>query len=1753
MCLAKITAVPVFIATSLLSTPVLSDIDVDFTTPAPLYELSGAGPDDLVAGDVNNDGSVDIIVSSFGFANSNVSVLLNDGSGDLSDNKGFSLLNGPHGLTLQQMDNDSGGNLDVVVAVQDYFNGNLDGRGPGSGIDIFYGDGAGSFGVDGGLVNSPNVHIDLLEPTDVASADFDGDGINDLAVSRELGGVAVYLGQIDGGTGVLSFTGPVAVGSGGATDILVDDFDGDENWDIATPNAVYFGDGTGGFSDGTVIGGDWAVASGDINGDAYSDIAVLSGTTFGTSLHIKLGNADRSFTDIQTYTDSGTNIDFNDVYIADLNLDGYGDVVLSDGRSHVVRVFVQSCDGLLQAPISIATPLNTPVPVYAGTLNNSDAHPDIITALHNGGETPYAAVFLQTVPVPAAGTMSFCRASYNVSEPDAGFTTQATVVVTRTGGTQGTVSATYSSTGGSATAGSDYSAISGGTVTMADGISRAMFDIDVLGDDVYDPGEEITLALSGTAVVPNPDNANIIILDNDPAPVITLATNNYNVDENAGQVVLTVNRTNASENAVTVDYATANGTAVAGASATTPGADFVTSSGTLTFLPDDTAHTIIVPIVDETDYEADETFTLNLSAFSGGAVAGAFSSATVNIVNDDAQPAGTLQFNNAGFTVSENETVTVYVTRTGGSNGVVSAMYETIDGTAVSNGSTPDFIATSGSVIFADGVSVQPIVISLIDDAVAENSESFTLALTGATGGAQLGSVIESTLSISDNDTAGVTVGAVSGSTSEAGGVASFTVALDSQPIDTVTIPISSEDPGEGTVSAANLIFTAENWSTLQSVVVTGVNDTDVDGDVVYTVKVGEPSSVADEKYNALTDLDTADVSLTNIDDDTVSVAFQLPSSSTVDESSGAHAISVIMKVSSGGSITNPVNVDVIDAGTGSANSTLDYNTFGTQTVTFASGSNHNATQTVVIDVLDDSLYEGNESVNLQLVNPSGAGLVAPSTHVVTLTDDDPADKLQFNPSSYTFDEAAGTVSIVVARTGTINVGSLTATVSAGLAGDTAGDGDYLLNDATVTIGDGLASSTVSMSLVDDASYEGLEFFTVNLNGADVAASNTAARINITDNDPAASFQFEFDTYRVDENTTSGEIILSVTRTGDLESNFTVNYVTGSLSDVAQGGSVDYSSASGLLNFNPQQLTQTITIPIVDDNLYEGDESFTVALNNPSGTAVLGSPALTTVIITDNETPPPAGSLKFEQMSYSVNENVTQIELLVNRVNGSSGNISVDYVTASDSATDGADFSGTSGTLVFDDGDTTPQLISIPILDDSVYEGDELFSVSLNNPQADDPGAASYPTLDSPAVATVTIVENDTAPPAGSMQFEYADYTIGESQALVEVRVTRSNGTAGSIEVDYVSGGGNATVGSDYTGVSGSVFFPDGDNTPKPISVVILDDTRYEGDEYFNLTLLNPRNTQAASQNTPPSLGNITTTTTTITDDELPPQYGSFIIDPSMYNVSEDGGSIDLNVQRIGGSDGTVTVEYATGHVDDTALPGEDYVAIIPATSNLTFVTGETSHLINVDILDDMLYEGPEHFTVYLSNPAGGAQLGSQFEARVSLRDNDPIPADGALQFEYPSSSEKYYIVAEQQNSVELTVIRVGGTGNQASIDFRTEDGNARAGEDYEAQSGQLIFSPGMTSQSIVVGIIDNDVYVGQRSFYVNLSNPVGTDLGSENRALVNIIEDETEAPAPRGKSGRGAVYLEVILLLLIGLKVRARRNRRNSRYYVAL
>lgn len=216
------------------------------------------------------------------------------------------------------------------------------------------------------------------------------------------------------------------------------------------------------------------------------------------------------------------------------------------------------------------------------------------------------------------------------------------------------------------------------------------------------------------------------------------------VEGDAGTVDLefTVTRSNGSTGAVTVDYATSSGSA-------TGTTDFVPTSGTLTFADGETSKTITVTVNGDLIPEANETLTVTLGNATGGATI-TDSQATGTITDNDSPQPGSLSINDVAADEGDSGTTsfTFTVTRSGGDDGAITVDFATANGTALAGS---DYVATSGTLTFADGETSKTVTVAVNGDTANEAAESFFVNLANATGGATIGDA-QGTGTISNDD-----------------------------------------------------------------------------------------------------------------------------------------------------------------------------------------------------------------------------------------------------------------------------------------------------------------------------------------------------------------------------------------------------------------------------------------------------------------------------------------------------------------------------------------------------------------------------------------------------------------------------------------------------------------------------------------------------------------------------------------------------------------------------------------------------------------------------------------------------------------------------------------------------------------------------------------------------------------------------------------------------------------------------------------
>jgi hypothetical protein len=238
-------------------------------------------------------------------------------------------------------------------------------------------------------------------------------------------------------------------------------------------------------------------------------------------------------------------------------------------------------------------------------------------------------------------------------------------------------------------------------------------------------------------------------------PTVAFSSATYSGAEGTNATI-TVTRAGDTAGSSSVNYATSDGTATGGATCGA-GIDYVINSGMLNFAATETSKTFDIELCSDAVAKGDETVNLTLSG-PVNATLGTPAAAVLTITNVNPTAPGVLALSSATYSVGEaGGTLSITVNRTSGTDGTVSVNYGFADGSAIGGaacGGSVDYVNTAGTVNFADGEASRQFDVTICNDSTVEADETFTVALSGATGGATIGSPSSAVVTILDDDTA---------------------------------------------------------------------------------------------------------------------------------------------------------------------------------------------------------------------------------------------------------------------------------------------------------------------------------------------------------------------------------------------------------------------------------------------------------------------------------------------------------------------------------------------------------------------------------------------------------------------------------------------------------------------------------------------------------------------------------------------------------------------------------------------------------------------------------------------------------------------------------------------------------------------------------------------------------------------------------------------------------------------------------------
>jgi hypothetical protein len=885
------------------------------------------------------------------------------------------------------------------------------------------------------------------------------------------------------------------------------------------------------------------------------------------------------------------------------------------------------------------------------------------------------------------------------------------------------------------------------------------------------------------------------------------------------------------------------------------------------------------------------------------------------------------------------------------------------------------------------------------------------------------------------------------------GMTAAITVTRSGATSTAVTVDYVATDPFvEGSLASGTLIFPA--GTTSQKFNVPTFGDLSPDADRVIALQLTNPTNGA-----TLGARSTANLIVLN-DDSTFS--FSQPTY-TVSEKAGKATITV----NRSGALAFPASVPfTVTAGTAIAGK--DFTPISGN-LSFAKNI---ATAKFDVIVKDNSILDGNRSVLLDLFPavivgaPAGArpaGVLHPTATLI-ITDDDTPGVVKLSSATYSGDEGKS-VTITIVRAPATAGAPLGGNVSVGYFtsnnGSAIGGFDYTVTAGTVTFTGTQTTQTVSIPLAKDNLAEGPEHFLFTLGTPSSGAtlgSPSVARVNINDIDKGGVVSLSASSYSVLES--AGNVSITLKRTGGNAANVSVQLTTGG--GTATGG-VDYGNVSTTVVFGLNETTKTVVVPIFQDTDAEGNETFSVTLSNPSQGVTLGSPFTAVVTIVDDE-----AAIRFAQAAFDTKEG-TPGKIVVVRSGSLVSQVTVPYNISSISAFPGVDFTGpVSGTLTFKPKDTQA-FFMIPTVNNSKVDGNRSVSISLGTPT----GGAQ---LGAPSTATFTIVDDDQP---GVFRMGSPTYTVKEGGAVVvDIMRLPASGAGGplggNISISYATSSGNASAGSDFMHVAGTLVFGPLE-TKKSVTLQTLQDTVVDPGKNFFFTLSAPSGGA--------TLGSPFASNILIQDDD---SAGVVFLSQKSYSVRENAGNISITVMRTGGT-ANASVHFATmpgtatvlgdlapiGGVSHRAESGSGLDDFGFVSTTLFFGAGETKKTVVVPIYDDGAGEGDEVFFVVLSNPQGGLKLGSPANASVTIVDDEVV-----IQF-----SGKF-----KNNQPE--VVRTGSLSANVSVQYVATSGTAIQGEDFILPPGTLVFPPGVSSRTIPVVTVNDNIAEGTETFTITLMTP---------------------------------------------------------------
>ncbi|RPH29880.1 MAG: tandem-95 repeat protein, partial [Bacteroidales bacterium] len=898
----------------------------------------------------------------------------------------------------------------------------------------------------------------------------------------------------------------------------------------------------------------------------------------------------------------------------------------------------------------------------------------------------------------------------------------------------------------------------------------------------------------------------------------------------------------------------------------------------------------------------------------------------------------------------------------------------------------------------------QTVTITGVDDNIIDGNIVYSI-ITAAASSADANyngmNASDITVTNTDNDIAGVNVSPVSGLiTTEAGGTASFSIVLTCQPTANVSINISSNDTGEGTVSTSMISFTSGNWNIPQSVTVTGVNDNIDDDNQIYTINTSTTSST-DVNFNGLS---VSDVSATNTDNDVAGITVT-PTSGLISTEAGGQATFTIVLNSE-----PTANVTI-----GISSSNTSEGTVSTSSITFTS-SNWSTAQTITITGIND--FVDDDNVNYSIITAQATGsdgiynIINPSDVSVINTDDDTAGITVTPTSGLTTTESGGTASF------TIRLNSQpTANVTIDISSSNTAEGIVSTSSLVFTTGNWGTAQTIIITGVNDDVDDGNANYSIitaqaassdprysTINPSDVSVTNTDDDVAGVTVNPTSIGTTEAG------GTGTFSLVLTSKPLADVTISFTgVNATEGSINKT----NVVFST----LNWN---IAQVVTVTGIDDVVADGNISYTIVTTASSTYPLYNGISVADVLVTnaDND----VAGISVSPITLTTTEGGSNTFTIALNTQPTAD------VTINISSSDVSEGTVSPSTITFTNSNWAVKTITVTGVNDDIDDNDITYSVQTSNTISTDGNYNNKPVDD----VSVTNIDDDIA-----------GITITPTSGLI---TTEAGGTATFTVRLNSQPTANVTIGisssntSEGTVSPSSLTFTSSDwNTNQTVTITGINDNVDDDDVNYSIIT-----SQVASADSKYSVINPSDVSITNTDNDI----AGIIVTPTNGLVTtEAGGTVTFTVRLNSQPTANVTVGISSSNTSEGTV----------SPSSLTFTSSDwnTNQTVTITGVNDNVDDDDVNYSIITSQAASTDSKYSVInpsDVSVTNTDNDiagiiVTPTNGLVTTE-AGGTATFTICLNSQPTASVTIgISSSNTSEGAvspsSIAFNAGDWNS--------------------------------------------------------------------------------------------------------------